>query len=216
MSPSSPPSLIYFLSANAAPGVRPGLSLAASLRSHSPRPAAPLSAKSRAEFARSSKAGPYLSAPLPMAAHLRARSAQSARGSSLCLGSFSERIQLLLGKLPVGAFRFCCFPVWCPPRQGEGGRGEPVSFPHARGGEKGALPVPLLPPRLAEGKVEGGKKSRITSSSGSAVPGARSPSRAHTHLYLHRLESPVSPERLRHLEKGREFIGSNMSQETDK
>lgn len=101
-------------------------------------------------------------------------------------------------------------------------KGQPVFFPHARGGEKGALPVPLLPLRLAEGEVEGGKKSRITSSSGSAVPGARSLSHAsahthtYTHLYLHRLESPVSPERLRHLEKGREFIGSNMSQETDK
>lgn len=82
------------------------------------------------EFSRSSKPGPYLSAPLPMAAHLWLRSGQSACSSALCFVSFSERIQLLLGKLPVGTFRFCCFPARCPKRQGrrENERDQPVVF----------------------------------------------------------------------------------------
>ena len=61
--------------------------------------------------------------------------------------------------------------------------------PHVRG-------PPLIPPfRLGEGASgrasesgEGGRKSRITCSSCSAISGAL------THLHLHRLESPVSPE----------------------
>lgn len=51
-----------------------------------PSPHAPSTALTplpRGAIAPSSKPGPYLSAPLPMAAHLKARSTQSARGSSL-------------------------------------------------------------------------------------------------------------------------------------
>lgn len=136
--------------------------------------------------------GPYLSAPLPMAAHLRELRSQSPRSSSLGLVSFSERIQLLARKLPVAAqvrhFLLCGCPL---PRSRRTPRRPAASElgPHVRG-------PPLIPPfRLGEGASgrasesgEGGRKSRITCSSCSAISGAL------THLHLHRLESPVSPE----------------------
>lgn len=63
--------------------------------------------------------GPYLSSPLPMAAHLRELRSQSPRGSALGLVPFSERIQRLARKLPVAAqvrhFPLCVCPL---PRSG--------------------------------------------------------------------------------------------------
>lgn len=137
--------------------------------------------------------GPYLSAPLPMAAHLREPRSQSPRSSSLGLVPFSERIQLLARKLPVAAqvrhFLLCGCPL---PRFGRDSA--PPGRLRARAPCEGA--PPLIPPfRLGEGASgrasesgEGGRKSRITCSSCSAISGAL------THLHLHRLESPVSPE----------------------
>ena len=127
-----------------------------------------------------------------MAAHLRELRSQSPRSSSLGLVPFSERIQLLARKLPVAAqvrhFLLCGCPL---PRPGRDSA--PLGRLRARAPCEGA---PLIPPfRLGEGASgrasesgEGGRKSRITCSSCSAISGAL------THLHLHRLESPVSPE----------------------
>lgn len=128
--------------------------------------------------------GPYLSAPLPMAAHLREPRSQSPRSSSLGLVPFSERIQLLARKLPVAAqvrhFVLCGCPL---PRSGRTPRRPAASElgPHVRG-------PPLIPPfRLGEGASgrasesgEGGRKSRITCSSCSAISGSHTPSPAQT------------------------------------
>lgn len=80
--------------------------------------------------------------------------------------SFSERIRRCSGKLPVRAR-----PGRSPVPSPAGAPAPPL--PTCQG--EGALPV--LPRRLAVEPGEGGKESRITSSSGSAVPGV------HTHTF---------------------------------
>lgn len=127
-----------------------------------------------------------------MAAHLRPPRSQSPRGSSLGLVPFSKRIQLLARKLPVADpvrhFRLGDCPIATIPEDPA-----PPGRLRARAPCEGP---PLIPPfRLGEGasgraseRGAGGRKSRITCSSCSAISGAL------THLHLHRLESPVSPE----------------------
>lgn len=108
---------------------------------------------------------PHLCAPLPMAAHL-APAPPNQRAARPSPRSFSERIRRCSGKLPVRA-RLGRSPVPSP-------AGAPAPpLPTCQG--EGALPV--LPRRLAVEPGEGGKESRITSSSGSAVPGV------HTHTF---------------------------------
>lgn len=92
--------------------------------------------------------GPYLHAPLPMAAHLREPRSQSPRSSSLGLVPFSKRIQLLARKLPV-ADQVRHFPLGDgpPPRPRRTPRRPAASErgPHVRG------PLLLPPFRLGEG-----------------------------------------------------------------
>lgn len=108
---------------------------------------------------------PHLCAPLPMAAHLAA-APPNQRAARPSPRSFSERIQRRSGKLPVRVR-----PGRSPVPSPAGAPAPPL--PTCQG--EGALPV--LPRRLAVEPGEGGKESRITSSSGSAVPGV------HTHTF---------------------------------
>lgn len=108
---------------------------------------------------------PHLCAPLPMAAHLAA-APPNQRAARPSPRSFSERIQHCSGKLPVRAR-----PGRSPVPSPAGAPAPPL--PTCQG--EGALPV--LPRRLAVEPGKGGKESRITSSSGSAVPGV------HTHTF---------------------------------
>lgn len=108
---------------------------------------------------------PHLCAPLPMAAHLAA-APPNQRAARPSPRSFSERFQRCSGKLPVRAR-----PGRSPVPSPAGAPAPPL--PTCQG--EGALPV--LPRRLAVEPGEGGKESRITSSSGSAVPGV------HTHTF---------------------------------
>lgn len=91
--------------------------------------------------------GPYLSTPLPMAAHLRSPAANYRAARPLGLVPFSERIQLLARKLPVAAqvrhFLLCGCPL--PPFGRDSGRPAASELgPHVGG--------PLIPPfRLGEG-----------------------------------------------------------------
>lgn len=117
-----------------------GNSAAGPLRAPAPAPRRLHAGKLRSELA-ALGAGPYLSAPLPMAAHLSALRSQSPRSSSLGLVPFSERIQLLASKLPVAAQVRRLLLGACPlPRPGGPG-GRPARARPARG------PHPTCPAR---------------------------------------------------------------------
>ncbi|XP_027705808.1 grainyhead-like protein 2 homolog isoform X3 [Vombatus ursinus] len=147
-----------------------------------------------------------------MAAHLRALCSQSARSSSLRLVPFSERIRLLARKLPVAAQVRHFSPALCLPfATSEENPAAPRRLRALATCEGGPL---LIPPfRLGEGASEvewlrGNGKAELP------VPLVL-PSRALAHTFTCTDLKVQFRQRLRHQEKGREFIGSNMSQESD-
>lgn len=158
--------------------------------------------------------GPYLSAPLPMAAHLREPRSQSPRSSSLGLVPFSERIQLLARKLPVAAqvrhFLLCGCPL--PPF---GRDSAPPGRLRARAPCEGAPPLSHLSGQV---RARAGERARVVRGDGKAeLPVALVlPSRALSHTFTCTDLKVQFHQRLRLQEKGSEFIGSNMSQESDK
>lgn len=129
-----------------------------------------------------------------MAAHLRELRSQSRRGSALAsyplVKEFSAVRESYLWPPKSATLR--SVSAQCRDREDSA----PPGRLRARAPCEGSLP-PIPPFRLGEGaserasgraRVVRGDESRITCSSCSAISGAL------THLHLHRLESPVSPE----------------------